>query len=247
MHAASGAARTLESAPRRRARGVVLAVLLAAVAGMANEASALPEFLWGFDFDQVSHPRFPQAGFGSVTTCTFAAGEAPGAVCAPYAEFAAVGQVAAGYLGGHRPFTDTRFQPPDSSVEADLWTDGHMAPPIEAVLRIAGLEPGAAYVLFVFTRGGAAAGIATYFSVGGQPIATLVSDPQLANDVSSRVTLEIPVVAGPEGWVDFGFRSDLGAGVGGVVHGVALAIPEPGSLALAAAGLALLGGLRRVR
>lgn len=225
--------------------GALAAWLL--VVGLATEASAVPEVFWGADFDQVSQPRFTEPGFQSVTPCTFIAGESPGAACASFAHFAPGGQVAAGYLGGHRPFTDIRFQPPDSSAQADLWTDGHMAPPIEAILRIAGLEPGAAYVLFVFTRGNATTGITTYFSVGGQPIATLVSDPQLANDVSSRVTMEIPVVAGPAGWIDLGFRSDLGAGVGGVVHGVALAIPEPGSLALAAAGLALLGGLRRVR
>ena len=212
----------------------------------SRPAAALPELIAGFDLDQVSTPRFTLDGFQSVTTCTLAPGQTPSPVCSAFFDVVPATGIHAGYLTGQRPSSDIRTLPFDAELDADLWSDGHLAPFLGATLRISGLTPGASYMLLIFARGGGGSfGSTTSFQVDGSPVESVRFDPQIANDVSSRTTLMIPVEVGPHSWIDVGFGSPT-VGIQGIVNGFALAVPEPSTAALVTLGLVVIAGFNRV-
>lgn len=223
---------------------VVAAVLCCWLFG-SRPAEALPEIIAGFDLDQVSTPRFTLEGFQSVTTCTLAPGQTASPACSAFFEVVPTTGIHAGYLTGQRPSSDIRTLPFDAETDADLWSDGHLAPFLGATLRISGLTSGASYVLLIFARGGGGSfGSTTSFAVDGSPVGSVRFNPQIANDVSSRTTLMIPVEVGPQPWIDVGFGSPS-VGIQGIVNGFALAVPEPSTAALTTLGLVVVASLRR--
>ena len=228
---------------RSRARLQSRLAALLVVASASSAAQALPDLIFGGDMDVLSMPRFTQAGFASITTCTFAPGQVPPAACSGFTEVVPDGVIGAGYLAGKRPSTDVRRLPSESEVDADLWSDGHVTPVGGATLRISGLQEGDAYDLLIFGEGGGGVlGIKTFFEVDGTVVGSILG----AGGSGVRETLQVPVVVGSDGWIDVRFYGGTVVG-GGVVHGLALAVPEPGTGLLSAVGLCVLAGLRRTR
>ena len=218
---------------------VGLLILLPPVEGMA-----LPEYLYGFDMDQVSTPRFTQTGFQSVTTCTLAPGETPTPACAGIVEYPPSGQVGAGYLAADRPADDFRISPVVTDAP-DLWEDGHrvsLAYP-DATLRIVGLDPGPYTVMLLSHNPAGTVLDETIFNVEGS-IGTIENITPLATDPFLVQTLSIPVIVDQSGIIDIQFSRSVEA-LSGVLNGV-LIVPEPRAWLLLGVGIAALMAVRRL-
>jgi hypothetical protein len=190
-----------------------------------NKGMALPEFLYGFDMDQVSTPRFTQVGCQSVTTCTLTQGESPTAACTAFVEFPPEGAVGAGYLATERPSTDFRIEPVSTDAPL-LWSDGHLVSFEEAKLRITGLAPGQYGLILLSHNPAGSVFDKSAFEVNGQSVGVI-------SDLFLIQTLTVPVVVVEGGAIDI--RYQRVGGLWGVLNGV-LVVPEPNALLLLGLG-----------
>lgn len=217
--------------------------LIGMLALSAGPAAAAPQFAYGFDLDPISVPRFTEAGFQSVTTCTLARGETTPIGCESLAPAPPPTGPWGGYLAAGLALTGFRVLPlGDASASTDLWADGHRVLPLgAATLRISGLVPGR-YDVYLFSADPNPT--TTRFELNGQDVGVIAgnsSDPHL--DLSA--TLIYPIDVGASGTLDIRYHGD-GFGFG-TLNGVAFVVPEPASVLLVMAGLSALRLARRFR